>query len=70
MKYCVCTSSNVLRDKRIKEPCPFCGTNAEDIQIRSFRDGVNKIYCPNCKATFDGFDSKQALINKWNTRYR
>ena len=57
-------------DKRIKEDCPFCGEKASNIQIKSFKEGVNKIYCPNCKATFDGIYSKQDVIDMWNRRYR
>ena len=61
---------DIMTDKRIKEPCPFCGTKAEDIQIKHYNDGYNKIYCPNCRVTFEGMDSKVAIINKWNSRYR
>jgi len=59
-----------MTDKRIKEPCPFCGTKAEDIQIKHYKDGLNKIVCPKCNVTFDGFDSKQSVIDKWNRRWR
>ena len=59
-----------MTDKRIKEPCPFCGTKAEEIQIQHFKDGFNKIYCPNCRVTFEGMGSKETVINKWNNRYR
>lgn len=59
-----------MTDKRIKEPCPFCGCEAKNIEITTYRDGYSKISCPNCRITFDGFDSKQNLINKWNMRYR
>ena len=59
-----------MTDKRIKEPCPFCGTKAEEIQIRHFKDGINKIKCPNCNVTFEGLYSKQEIIDKWNGRYR
>lgn len=58
-----------MTDKRIKEPCPFCGTAAKDIQIKHYADGLNKIYCPNCRVTFEGMDGKEAVINKWNRRY-
>ena len=59
-----------MTDKRIKESCPFCGTKSSDIQIKHYQDGLNKIYCPNCHATFEGFYSKQEAINKWNMRFR
>jgi Lar family restriction alleviation protein len=59
-----------MTDKRIKEPCPFCGTKAEEIQIRHFKDGINKIKCPNCNVTFEGAYSKQEIIDKWNGRYK
>lgn len=59
-----------MTDKRIKEPCPFCGNAAENIQIQQFKNGVNKIRCPICKVTFEGFYSKQEIIDKWNGRYR
>ena len=59
-----------MTDKRIIEPCPFCGTKANDIQIKHFKDGFNKIYCPICKATFEGLHSKQEVIDMWNRRYR
>ena len=59
-----------MTDKRIKEPCPFCGTKAEDIQIKHYNDGLNKIVCPNCNVTFEGFDSKLSVIDKWNCRWR
>lgn len=59
-----------MTDKRIKEPCPFCGNAAENIQIINFRNGLNKIKCPNCSVTFEGFYSKQEIIDKWNGRYR
>lgn len=58
-----------MTDKRIKEPCPFCGLPAKEIQIHTFRAGVNRIICPNCKATFDYLCGKQELIDKWNKRY-
>lgn len=57
-----------MADKRIKEPCPFCGTKAENIQIKHYQDGLNKIYCPNCRATFECVDSKETVISKWNNR--
>ena len=60
----------IMTDKRIKEPCPFCGTPAKDIQIVNHGRGYNKIHCPKCKVTFDGVYGKQELINKWNGRYR
>ena len=59
-----------MTDKRIKEPCPFCGTKSNDIQIKHFKDGFNKIYCPNCRVTFEGVYSKQEVIDMWNRRYR
>ena len=59
-----------MTDKRIKEPCPFCGTPAIAIQIVTFRQGVNKIRCPHCHVTFEGGWSKQEVIDKWNCRYR
>lgn len=59
-----------MTDKRIKEPCPFCGNPAENIQIITYRDGANRIECPKCNVTFAGFYSKQKLIDKWNERYR
>ena len=59
-----------MTDRRIKEPCPFCGTKAEDIQIIHYKDGINKIKCPNCNVTFDGFYGKQEVIDMWNRRYR
>ena len=61
-----------MNDKRIKEPCPFCGTKAEEIQIKTipFSKGYNKVYCPMCKATFEEFSSKQEAIDKWNRRYK
>ena len=59
-----------MTDKRIKEPCPFCGHPAKDIQIKTYQTGFNKIYCPECHVTFEGLDSKQAVIDKWNRRFR
>lgn len=59
-----------MTDKRIKEPCPFCGCAAQDIQITHYKDGYNKIRCPECGATFDSMDGKQTVIDKWNRRYR
>lgn len=59
-----------MTDKRIKEPCPFCGNSAKDIQIKTYQDGASKIYCPKCYATFEGVDSKRVLIDKWNYRFR
>ncbi len=59
-----------MTDKRIKEPCPFCGCPQEEIQIISLQKGENKIKCPKCKASFEGTYSKQDLIDKWNGRYR
>ena len=59
-----------MTDKRIKEPCPFCGCKAEEIQIKTYKDGYNKIYCPDCHVTFEGLSSKQSIIDKWNCRYR
>ena len=58
-----------MTDKRIKEPCPFCGEKAENIQIKHFKDGWNKIYCPTCCVTFEGVENKQTVIDKWNNRY-
>lgn len=59
-----------MTDKRIKEPCPFCGAKPEEIQIKSFGDGMNKIYCPKCSATFELIASKQNLIDRWNARFK
>ena len=58
-----------MTDKRIKENCPFCGHPANDIQLKVFREGLTKIYCPSCKATFEGIEGKQKMIDRWNTRY-
>ena len=55
-------------DKRIKEPCPFCGEKADRIQIRTLQAGQNKIYCPRCLASFDFWGNKQEVIDKWNGR--
>ena len=57
-------------DKRIKEPCPFCGHPAHAIQIKTYGNGKNKILCPECRATFDLLGSKQMSIDKWNCRFR
>lgn len=57
-----------MTDKRIKEPCPFCGAPASEIQILRFMKDVNKIYCPYCQATFEGGYGKLEVIKKWNTR--
>ena len=59
-----------MTDSRIIEPCPFCGTPAKEIQITTYRKGVNVIKCPRCQVTFDGAYSKQEIIDKWNGRYR
>ena len=59
-----------MRDKRIKEDCPFCGEKAENIQIRELIRGSNQIYCPTCQAGFNIIDSKVKLINLWNMRYK
>ena len=58
-----------MTDKRIKEPCPFCGTKAEEIQIQTL-NSMNRVYCPKCRATFDYWSSKQSAIDNWNCRYR
>ena len=57
-------------DKRIKEPCPICGTPASEIKIITINKGINKIECPKCKLTFNYYAGKQEIINKWNYRYR
>ena len=59
-----------MTDKRIKEPCPFCGCKAKDIQIIEYSKGSNRIECPNCYASFTFISSKQAVIDSWNRRYR
>jgi endogenous inhibitor of DNA gyrase (YacG/DUF329 family) len=59
-----------MTDKRIKEPCPICGTPANQIQIATIAKGLNKIKCPNCQLTFDHVCGKQELIDRWNCRYR
>lgn len=59
-----------MTDKRIQEPCPFCGTPAKEIQIREIQKGMSKIYCPKCRATFEGYGNKIEMISKWNLRFR
>ena len=59
-----------MNDKRVKEPCPFCGNPAENIQIKRYTNGYNKIMCPECYATFEGFYNRQEVIDKWNRRFR
>ena len=59
-----------MTDKRIKEDCPFCGHPADDIQIKTFKEGCTRIYCPSCWATFEGLESKAKIINRWNARYQ
>ena len=59
-----------MTDRRIKEPCPFCWTSEKEIQIITYIEGVNIIRCPNCGVTFEGFWSKQEIIDRWNGRYR
>lgn len=55
-------------DKRIKFDCPFCGEQKENIQIKVIGVGLNKIYCPKCRCTFESWGSKQEVIDKWNCR--
>lgn len=61
---------NNMSDRRIIEPCPFCGAKGKEIQLVVFEDGMSKIRCPRCKVTFEGMWSRQEIINKWNERYR
>lgn len=60
-----------MTDKRIKEPCPFCGTPAKEIIIDDTScANLKRIYCPKCNVQFGWSTSKQELINKWNCRFR
>ena len=58
-----------MTDKRIKEPCPMCGLEADKIQIKELAKGLCKIECPKCHLTFNYVPSKQKMIDKWNQRY-
>lgn len=55
-------------DKRIKMGCPFCGMDKDNIQIKVVRLGLGKVYCPQCKATFEILEGKQNAIDRWNRR--
>lgn len=57
-----------MTDRQIKEPCPFCGETAENIQIRNFRDSYI-IYCPKCCTSFDFTATKETTIKRWNIRH-
>lgn len=59
-----------MTDKRIKEPCPFCGEKAENIRVHTLGSGNNRVICPTCRATFDSWESKQDAIDRWNRRWR
>lgn len=59
-----------MTDKRVKEPCPFCGTKADKIEIVTVGVRAYRIHCPKCSAGFLGCGGKQYLIDKWNGRYR
>ena len=63
-----------MNDKRIKEDCPFCGTDKSQIQISTIFKNKDKgkfveIYYPNCNCNFQGYGIMN-IIAKWNTRYR
>ena len=59
-----------MTDKRIKEPCLFCGEKAENIRVHTLGNGNNRVICPTCRATFDSWESKQDAIDRWNRRWR
>jgi len=44
-------------------PCPFCGTTP----IKTKKEGVSQILCPNCLTEKTGFGFDEA-ISKWNRR--
>lgn len=63
-----------MNDKRIKEDCPFCGTDKSKIQVTVIFNNKThgkfvKVFCPNCFCFFEGYGIMN-IISKWNLRYR
>ena len=53
-------------DKRIKMDCPFCHTQPNNIELKSYGKYI-EIACPICGCKFNCY-SKQEAIDKWNCR--
>lgn len=57
-----------MTDKRIKEPCPFCGCKPTKITVKTHQGGMTRVQCPICHATFEGLGDKRIMIDRWNNR--
>lgn len=49
------------------KPCPFCGETNLFVEEE---DWGWVVYCGSCPAFMDGLNSKEEVIDKWNTRVK
>ena len=56
-----------MTDKRIKEPCPFCGEKAENIEL-NYHIEQWEFVCPTCGAIVTFNTWKDKSIEKYNQR--
>lgn len=48
------------------KPCPFCGGEAELVEVKW--EEWFWVYCKRCSAETDAFASKEKAIGAWNRR--